>query len=150
MIGVSFVPVFFKKTVHSTTGKSEHSRMVLRQHYGMIIHTGRLGAHEVFSECRICLIAERYSVKMSKNEGLGTRQPVPSPQLPEPQEKTIMDVTLWYAVPSVIAISLVYSATRHEKMRPILVHAGRTAVWIAGFMVAVFVVLEAINWQIGP
>ena len=59
-------------------------------------------------------------------------------------------IDLWYALPAVIAVSLVYSATRHEKMQPLLVHAGRTALWILGFMFAVFVVLQAINWQIGP
>jgi cytochrome c oxidase assembly factor CtaG len=57
---------------------------------------------------------------------------------------------LWYALPAIIAVSLVYAATRHEKMQPLLIHAGRTAVWIVGFMFAVFVALEAINWQIGP
>jgi hypothetical protein len=57
---------------------------------------------------------------------------------------------VWYALPAIIAVSLVYSATRHEKMQPLLIHAGRTAVWIAGFMIAVFVALQAINWQIGP
>jgi hypothetical protein len=55
---------------------------------------------------------------------------------------------LWYALPMVIAISLVYSATRHEQMRPILAHAGRVVVWIAGFMLAVFVVVEAVSWFI--
>jgi cytochrome c oxidase assembly factor CtaG len=55
---------------------------------------------------------------------------------------------LWYALPIVIALSLVYAATRHEQMRPILVHAGRMAVWIVGFMFAVFVVVEVICWFI--
>ena len=53
---------------------------------------------------------------------------------------------LWYALPAIIAISLVYAATRHERMRPLLIHAGRVAVWIVGFMFAVFVVLTLINW----
>jgi len=53
---------------------------------------------------------------------------------------------LWYALPAIAAISLVYAATRHERMRPIFSHAGRVALWIAGFMLAVFVALEAINW----
>jgi cytochrome c oxidase assembly factor CtaG len=55
---------------------------------------------------------------------------------------------LWYAVPAIIAISLVYAATRHEQMQPILIHAGRMALWIAGFMLVVFAVLELISWQI--
>lgn len=54
---------------------------------------------------------------------------------------------LWYAVPAIIAVSLVYAATRHEQMRPILEHAGRMGVWIVGFMLVVFAVLELISWQ---
>lgn len=52
----------------------------------------------------------------------------------------------WYALPAIIAVSLVYAATRHEQMRPILIHAGRMAIWILGFMAVVFVVLRAIDW----
>jgi hypothetical protein len=55
---------------------------------------------------------------------------------------------LWYAVPAVVAISLVYAATRHEKMQPILAYAGRWALWILGFMFVVFAVLEAIDWLV--
>jgi hypothetical protein len=55
---------------------------------------------------------------------------------------------LWYALPIVIAVSLVYAATRHEQMRPILAHAVRVAVWIASFMLAVFVVVEIVCWFI--
>ena len=55
---------------------------------------------------------------------------------------------MWYAVPAIIALSLVYAATRHEQMRPILIHAGRVAVWIVGLMFAVFAVLELISWQV--
>ena len=61
---------------------------------------------------------------------------------------SIWDVDLWYAVPAIIAVSLVYAATRHEQMRPILVHAGRVAVWITGFMLAVFVVIQFVTWLI--
>jgi hypothetical protein len=52
----------------------------------------------------------------------------------------------WYALPLIVVVSLVYSATRHELMRPILVHAGRTAVWITGFMVVVFLLLSLMSW----
>jgi hypothetical protein len=34
-------------------------------------------------------------------------------------------------------------------MGPILIHASRVALWIVGFMAAVFVVIEAVNWWIG-
>jgi len=53
---------------------------------------------------------------------------------------------LWYAIPLIIVISLVYSATRHEQMAPILKHALRIGSWIVGFMAVVFVVLEWILW----
>jgi len=53
---------------------------------------------------------------------------------------------MWYALPLVIAVSLVYSATRHEQMGPILGHAFRIGVWIVGFMAVVFAVLLLISW----
>jgi hypothetical protein len=54
----------------------------------------------------------------------------------------------WYAVPLVVATSLVYAATRHEYMRPILIHAVRAAVWITGFMAVVFAILFWISWHL--
>jgi hypothetical protein len=48
---------------------------------------------------------------------------------------------LWYAAPLVVAISLVYAATRHERTDLILRHAVRTAGSIVVFMVVVFAVL---------
>jgi hypothetical protein len=55
---------------------------------------------------------------------------------------------LWYAVPLIIAVSLVYAATRHEHFGSIMGHAGRVAVWISGFMLAVFVVIQVASWFI--
>jgi len=55
---------------------------------------------------------------------------------------------LWYAAPLVVSISLVYAATRHEEIGPILVHAARFAVWIIGFMLLVLVVLQVMVWLI--
>ena len=55
---------------------------------------------------------------------------------------------LWYALPLVIVVSLVYAATRHEAMQPILVHAVRIGVWILSFMAVVFVVLLLISWWV--
>ena len=52
----------------------------------------------------------------------------------------------WYAAPLIVVVSLVYSATRHELMQPILTHAARTGVWITGFMVVVFVLLSLLSW----
>jgi len=53
---------------------------------------------------------------------------------------------LWYALPAIAAVSLVYAATRHERMRPIWIHSGRVAAWIVGFMFVVFLLLEYLNW----
>ena len=54
----------------------------------------------------------------------------------------------WYALPLVVAVSLVYAATRHERTELILQHAVRTAIWIVGFMAVVFVILWLITWWI--
>ncbi len=48
---------------------------------------------------------------------------------------------IWYALPLIVAVSLVYAATRHELMGPILAHAARLGVWIAAIMGVVFGVL---------
>lgn len=53
---------------------------------------------------------------------------------------------LWYAIPIVLAISLVYGATRHELLKPILMHAYHMAVWIVGFMLMIVAILLAVSW----
>ena len=45
---------------------------------------------------------------------------------------------LFYAVPLVVVISLVYGATRHEYLPEILAHSARSAVWVVGFMAIIF------------
>lgn len=55
---------------------------------------------------------------------------------------------LWYAVPLVVTISLVYAGTRHEEMGPILVHAARFALWIVVFMLMVLAILQIMAWLI--
>lgn len=52
---------------------------------------------------------------------------------------------LWYALPLIVAVSMVYSATRHEAMEAILAGAMRIGAWITGFMLVVFAVLFAIS-----
>lgn len=52
---------------------------------------------------------------------------------------------LWYSVPLIVTISLVYAATRHEVMKPILEHAVRFGIWIVGFMAIAFVVLALLS-----
>jgi hypothetical protein len=60
-----------------------------------------------------------------------------------------MDInSMWYALPLLVAVSLVYAATRHERMEPILGHAVRVAGWIAGFMAVVFVIIWAASWLV--
>ncbi len=53
---------------------------------------------------------------------------------------------LWYTVPLIVAASLVYSATRHELLTPILTHAVRIGIWSVGFMVVLFAVLALMSW----
>lgn len=53
---------------------------------------------------------------------------------------------LWYSVPLIVAISLVYSATRHEEMAPILAHSVRLAITIAVFMAIIMAVLALLSW----
>lgn len=58
----------------------------------------------------------------------------------------VVTATIWfhrigYSLPLVVAISLVYAATRHEAMRPILDHAMRFGFWVLAFMVIVFALL---------
>lgn len=55
---------------------------------------------------------------------------------------------LWYLVPLIVAISLVYGATRHELMKPILYHAFKAGVWIVGFMAVIFFVLLFMSWNL--
>lgn len=52
---------------------------------------------------------------------------------------------LWYSLPLIVVVSLVYSATRHELPRPIAGGAVRMAAWISGFMVIGFAILFAIS-----
>jgi hypothetical protein len=59
-----------------------------------------------------------------------------------------MNNDLWYALPLVVVASLVYAATRHERIGPILRHAVRIAVWILGFMGIIFVVLWGVVWLV--
>jgi hypothetical protein len=54
----------------------------------------------------------------------------------------------WYAVPLIISVSLVYAATRHEEVGPILGHAVRFAIWILLFMAVVWVVIQLMTWMI--
>ncbi|MEM7311631.1 MAG: hypothetical protein AAF497_00630 [Planctomycetota bacterium] len=53
---------------------------------------------------------------------------------------------LWYLLPLLVSVSLVYGATRHERMMPILEHALRFAIWILGFLGVLFVILCFVSY----
>jgi hypothetical protein len=59
-----------------------------------------------------------------------------------------MNSDYWFAIPLIIAVSLVYAATRHERMQPILVHAAKFGGWAIAFMLTVFVVLYLVALQV--
>ena len=48
---------------------------------------------------------------------------------------------LWYALPLIVAVSLVYGGTRHEHLREIVIHSLRSMVWVTGFMLVIFVII---------
>lgn len=48
---------------------------------------------------------------------------------------------IWYALPLVVVISLVYGATRHEYLREILTQSYRSLIWVVGFMAIIFAVI---------
>lgn len=53
---------------------------------------------------------------------------------------------LVYAPPLLLAVSLVYAATRHEDLGAILRHAGSFGGWTVGFMVTVAAVIEGFTF----
>lgn len=65
--------------------------------------------------------------------------------LPQLLALSLWNARLWYAIPLVIVVSLVYGATRHERMKAILDQSIRTAIGLVGFMSAIFIVI----WLIG-
>ena len=54
----------------------------------------------------------------------------------------------WFAPPLVVAISLVYAASRHESWPRIFRHALRLSLSICGIMVATMAFLLLINAQL--
>ncbi|RUL89541.1 hypothetical protein [Tautonia sociabilis] len=56
--------------------------------------------------------------------------------------------TYWFALPLILAISLVYAASRHEEWPRILRHAARLFVMITGILVLATAILLAINTQV--
>lgn len=56
-----------------------------------------------------------------------------------------MTPKIFYALPLIIVISLVYGATRHEYLKEIVEHSVRSAAWVVGFMALIL----AIIWVAG-
>jgi hypothetical protein len=54
----------------------------------------------------------------------------------------------WFVLPLVVAISLVYSASRHEAWPRIWNHSFRLCTWILGILVLTTAVLLLINTQV--
>ncbi|MEX0712871.1 MAG: hypothetical protein WD278_11015 [Pirellulales bacterium] len=52
---------------------------------------------------------------------------------------------LWFALPLIVVVSLVYAATRHEQMEQIGIGAVRIGAWISAFMLVVFAVLVLVS-----
>jgi hypothetical protein len=48
---------------------------------------------------------------------------------------------LWYALPLVVTVSLVYAATRHEETGAIIKHAIRFGAWVVGFLLVILAVI---------
>ncbi len=55
---------------------------------------------------------------------------------------------LWYALPLIVSVSLVYSATRFELPEQIISGAIRMGSWILGFMLVIFAVLALVSWRL--
>ena len=53
----------------------------------------------------------------------------------------IWDNRMWFALPLIVAVSLVYAATRHEEPRPILRQALGSCIWMSGFLLVIFLLL---------
>jgi hypothetical protein len=53
---------------------------------------------------------------------------------------------LLYYLPLIVAISLVFGATRHEQTPLILAHSWQTARWITSFMAIIFAILYVLDW----
>jgi hypothetical protein len=54
----------------------------------------------------------------------------------------------WFILPLVVAISLVYAASRHEAWPRIWMHALRLCIWIIGILIATTAILLLINTQV--
>ncbi len=61
---------------------------------------------------------------------------------------SISPIYLFYYVPLVLAISLVYGGTRHENLKLVMIHAAHTAYWITAFMGIAFAILFVLGLMV--
>ena len=55
--------------------------------------------------------------------------------------QNLMEARIWWSLPLIAVISLVYGATRHERIGDIVVHSWKSAVWVVSFMLMIFAVI---------
>ena len=55
---------------------------------------------------------------------------------------------VWYVLPLIVSTSLVWAATRHERMAPMLGHAVRIGLEILILLVVIFVPLLLLSWSL--
>jgi len=61
---------------------------------------------------------------------------------------TEMNQRIWYSLPLLVSVSLVYAATRHEEVGPLLNHAWRFALGIVLFMGVIAAVIQITTWTL--
>ncbi len=55
---------------------------------------------------------------------------------------------IWYSLPLIVVVSLCYGATRHEQLREIVIYSIKTAIWVLGFMAAIFLIVMLTGYWI--
>jgi hypothetical protein len=54
---------------------------------------------------------------------------------------SIWDTQLWYALPMMLVISIVYGATRHEHLREIVRYSVSAFIWLFTFLAVIFAIV---------
>ena len=66
----------------------------------------------------------------------------------DPLLATLAYPQLWHIAPLIVAVSLVYGATRHEQLGEILSNAFKFGLWIVGFIGVIFAILYFVANQL--
>lgn len=59
---------------------------------------------------------------------------------------SMADKQILYVIPAMIAVSLVYGASRDERAKEIFRHAWGTLVWLSGFLIVIIAIVWLISW----